>query len=114
MVRFGVAGWDYRDWWGRVYPARRPKGFDPLPYLASYFDTIEINSTFYGVGSPKSAAAWARRVEGNPQFRFTAKLWRRFTHERDRAWTPDEVTLTRSALAPLVEAGRLGCVLAQF
>ncbi len=114
VVRFGVAGWDYKDWRGRVYPAEPSRDFDPLPYLARYFDTIEINSTFYGAGSPRSAASWARRVHENPRFRFTAKLWRRFTHERDTAWSPGDVALARAALVPLAEAERLGCLLAQF
>jgi uncharacterized protein YecE (DUF72 family) len=114
VVRFGLAGWDYKDWRGRVYPLLVSRDFDPLGYLARYFDTIEVNSTFYGPGSPRSSASWARRVEANPRFRFTAKLWRRFTHERETAWTPDEVALMRSSLVPLAEAGRLGCVLAQF
>lgn len=114
MIRFGVAGWDYADWWGPVYPATRPRGFDPLAYLARYFDTIEINSTFYRPAPAKSAKSWARRVGHNQDFRFTAKLWQRFTHERDRAWSPDDVAVTRDGIAPLADAGRLGCVLAQF
>jgi uncharacterized protein YecE (DUF72 family) len=114
VIRFGVAGWDYKDWWGKVYPAIRPRGFDPLAYLTRYFDTIEINSTFYGPGSPKSAAAWAERVKDAPRFQFTAKLWRRFTHERDRAWSPEEVGQVKAAFEPLALAGRLGCVLVQF
>lgn len=114
MIRFGVAGWDYQDWWGTVYPATRPRGFDPLSFLSGYFDTIEINSTFYGAGSPRSSKSWARRIAGNPRFRFTAKLWQRFTHEREQAWTADEAGQVRSALDPLADAGRLGCLLAQF
>ncbi len=114
MIRFGVAGWDYKDWWGPVYPATRPKGFDPLAYLARYFDTIEINSTFYRPPTPKSATSWARRVEHNERFAFTAKLWRRFTHERDQAWTRDEVAAVCDGLAPLRDAGTLGCLLIQF
>ena len=50
----------------------------------------------------------------NPDFRFTAKLWRRFTHERDKAWSPAEVDGVLEGLKPLVDASRLGCVLAQF
>src|SRR6266850_2785842 len=114
MIRFGVAGWDYKDWWGPVYPATRPRGFDPLTYLSRYFDTIEINSSFYGVGSPKGAQGWARRVKENPRFQFTAKLWQRFTHERDKPWSLDDVEQVRASLAPLADAGKLGCVLAQF
>ena len=114
MIRFGVAGWDYQDWWGRVYPSSKPKGFDPLAHLARYFDTVEINSTFYRPPSARSASSWARRVARNPDFRFTAKLWQRFTHERETAWTQDEVDLTRAGLEPLADAGRLGSVLVQF
>jgi uncharacterized protein YecE (DUF72 family) len=47
MIRFGPAGWSYKDWAGIVYPSPAPKGFDPLEYIAGYFDTIEVNSTFY-------------------------------------------------------------------
>ena len=53
IVRFGPAGWDYPDWAGRVYPTPKPKGFDPLRYLAGYFGVIEINSTFYRPASAK-------------------------------------------------------------
>jgi uncharacterized protein YecE (DUF72 family) len=116
MIRFGIAGWDYDDWWGPVYPADR-KGkrvFDPLAYLSRYFDTIEINSTFYRPASAKSAASWVRRVEHNPNFRFTAKLYQRFTHQRHEAWTRPEVEEVQNGLAPLLEAGRLGCLLVQF
>ena len=114
MIRIGVAGWDYEDWWGRVYPAARPRGFDPLAYLARYFDTIEINSSFYRPASARAAAGWAKRVAHNHDFKFTAKLWQRFTHERDGAWSPGEVALAQEGLKPLAEAGKLGCLLAQF
>jgi len=116
MIRFGVAGWDYDDWWGPVYPADRKgkRSFDPLAYLARYFDTIEINSTFYRPPSERSAASWARRVTENPKFRFTAKLYQRFTHQRDEAWTTVEVDEVRRGFRPLLEADRLGCLLVQF
>ncbi len=114
MIRFGVAGWDYKDWWGPVYPATRPRGFDPLSYLSQYYDVIEVNSTFYGAGSPKAAADWVRRVSHSSRFQFTAKLWKRFTHDRETAWTGGEVDQVRASLEPIAQAGRLGCLLAQF
>ncbi len=114
MVRFGVAGWDYKDWWGVVYPPTKPRGFDPLAYLARYFDAIEINSTFYRPADPEAAARWSKRVAHNRNFKFTVKLWQRFTHQRDTAWSPREVSLVRKPLETLAEAGRLGCLLAQF
>ena len=114
MVRVGVAGWDYRDWWGVVYPLPKPRGFDPLTYLARYFDTIEINSTFYRPAAPKSAASWAARVTENPRFKFTAKLWQRFTHERDTPWAAADVQAVTTGMEPLADADRLGCLLLQF
>jgi uncharacterized protein YecE (DUF72 family) len=113
-IRFGPAGWDYPDWAGKVYPAPKPKGFDPLRYLSEYFDTIEINSTFYRPASAKTARSWVERVAGRPDFRFAAKLYRRFTHERTSAWSREEVDEVRSGLDPMAEAGKLGALLLQF
>lgn len=113
-VRYGPAGWTYRDWSGVVYPRPAPRGFDPLTFLASYFDTIEINSTFYRPVEPKVAAAWARRVEGNPRFRFTAKLSRRFTHERQASFSQAEVRRVRRGFEVLQDLDRLGAVVIQF
>jgi uncharacterized protein YecE (DUF72 family) len=53
-------------------------------------------------------------VADNPRFRFTAKLWKRFTHDREQAWSPADAEQVRAALAPIASAGRLGAVLAQF
>lgn len=114
-VRIGPAGWSYDDWAGPVYPDPKPRGFDPLGYLAGYVDTVEINSTFYRPASASAARSWLGRVEGNPRFRFTAKLWQRFTHEQAAgAWTPAEVREARVAFDALAAGGRLGAVLLQF
>jgi uncharacterized protein YecE (DUF72 family) len=114
MIRVGPAGWSYRDWEGIVYPRPRPREFDPLAFLSGFFDTIEINSTYYRPASADSAMSWAARVSDNRHFRFTTKLWKRFTHERDEAFTAGDVAIVRAALDPLQDAGRLGAVLLQF
>jgi uncharacterized protein YecE (DUF72 family) len=113
-VRFGPAGWDYPDWKGKVYPVPKPKGFDPLRYLADYFGTIEINSTFYRPATAQVARGWVQRVADHGNFRFTAKLYKRFTHERGTAWTREEVDAVREGLDPLADAGKLGALLLQF
>jgi hypothetical protein len=46
-VRLGPAGWSYKDWEGIVYPQKPGAKFDPCEYLARFFETIEINSSFY-------------------------------------------------------------------
>jgi uncharacterized protein YecE (DUF72 family) len=113
VIRFGPAGWDYPDWRGPVYPKPAPRGFDPLAHLARYFDVVEVNSTFYRPARPEVARAWCGRVADRPRFRFTAKLWRRLTHERE-AYGVEEVAAARAPLDALHEAGRLGAVLVQF
>jgi uncharacterized protein YecE (DUF72 family) len=111
-IRVGTAGWSYEDWNAIVYPERPPRGFDRLTMMASLFDTNEINSTFYRIPEPRMAENWARKVAHNPRFAFTAKLFRGFTHERESGEKDQEAF--SAAMAPLEDAGRLGCVLAQF
>ena len=114
MIRVGPAGWAYEDWNGIVYPKPRPRGFDPLTHLAAYFDTVEVNATFYRPATAETARKWVARVAENARFRFTAKAWQRFTHARDEALTRADVAAAREALDPLHDAGRLGAVLLQF
>ncbi|MDY7226072.1 DUF72 domain-containing protein [Hyalangium rubrum] len=114
MIRFGPAGWTYKDWAGVVYPKPCPKEFDPLVAIARLFTTIEINTSFYGPVTPKNAHLWLERTAFNPDFRFTAKLWQRFTHQRDEPWTAEDVRWTRVGLGIMHKAGRLGAVLVQF
>ena len=113
-VWIGPAGWSYEDWKGVVYPAGAGRRFDPLEYLARYFDVVEINSSFYRPPPATWTRSWARRVEGHPRFRFTAKLWRGFTHERDSPPSAADVTAFRDGIDPLAEEDRLLAVLVQF
>jgi len=113
MIRIGPAGWSYQDWEGIVYPPKKGSKFDPLVYLSEFFDTIELNNTFYRPPTPAMSKSWARRVQSNPRFKFTAKLYRNFTHARESLTEADEGAF-KNGLAPLVEAGRLGALLLQF
>ena len=129
MIRVGVAGWDYPDWEGIVFPAPAPRGFDRLGFLAGFVDIVELNVTFYRQPDPAAARSWVRRVAGQPAFRFTAKLYRALTHSgpspgarraRNAGDSPvtesleDAAAGYRTGIAPLHESGRLLAVLAQF
>jgi uncharacterized protein YecE (DUF72 family) len=113
VTRIGVAGWDYADWNGVVYPVWAGEGFDRLRYIADHVDVVEINSTFYRPASPATASSWLRRIEHRPTFTFTAKAHRSWTHEKN-ADLRSEIPATLGGLAPLLEAGRLGALLLQF
>jgi len=111
-ILIGPAGWSYDDWKGIVYPTSREPGFHEAAYLAQYFSTIEINTSFYRPLRPEVARVWVKKLAGRPGFRFTAKLFRGLTHER--RLERESVSAYRAGLDPLIDAGLLGCVLMQF
>jgi uncharacterized protein YecE (DUF72 family) len=126
QIRVGTAGWSYKDWEGVFYPpgmARRKE--HPLEYLAQCFDMVEVNTSFYGHIKPELAKLWARRVEAvNPEFVFTAKLHRSFTHSPLAVMEPtsaatirpsqQDESLAREGLDALASTGKLGALLIQF
>jgi uncharacterized protein YecE (DUF72 family) len=117
IVRVGPAGWSYPDWAGYVYPSRRPQGFHEAAYLAQFFDTIEINTSFYQPMRADHAAQWIGRVTANPRFVFTAKLWQRFTHDIRSISSGSalaEERQVRAGFDVLRAAKKLGAVLLQF
>lgn len=112
-LRIGPAGWSYTDWAGKVYPLRRPRGFSELGFIASLFNTVEVNTSFYRPVAPALAAGWLRKVP--PDFLFSVKLWQRFTHESaPPADVAAAVKTFRAGIDPLLRTGKLGALLAQF
>ena len=110
---FGVAGWSYQDWKGIVYPSEAPARFDELGYLVNYFDVIELNNTFYRIPESKMVESWVKRVQHNPRFRFTVKIYQGFTHEK-RPVQKEDLKKFLKILDPMMETQRLGALLAQF
>src|SRR5258705_417129 len=140
-LRIGTAGWNYPSgkgtWNGVFYPPSRgrPKGFDELTFYAEHFDTVEVNSTFYGQPRAEVSQAWASRTPS--RFEFSVKLYQKFTHPRlfkdrladglpdDAAREPGlldalaqstsaDIDAFRRGIDPLASSGRLGALLAQF
>ena len=111
-IRVGPAGWSYSDWSGYVYPSPRPKGFHEASYLAEFFDTIEINTSFYQPLRPDHAALWLERIAANTTFLFTAKHWQRFT--QDPSASAEDERAVRAGFDVLHKEGKLGAVLLQF
>jgi uncharacterized protein YecE (DUF72 family) len=111
-LRIGLAGWAYKDWAGIVYPRRLPRGFHQAGYLSEFFDTLEINTSFYQPPRPEICQRWLEQVNANPRFLFTAKLWKKFTHEQGA--TSEDERVVRAGFDVIRDAGKLGAVLLQF
>ena len=126
QVRIGTAGWSYKDWDGIFYPSGMQRSRQhPLEYLARFFDTTEINTSFYGPLKPELAKLWCRRVGAvNKNFVFTAKLYRAFTHSPSAVMEPtsaatirptdEDESRTREGLDAIAAEARLGALLVQF
>jgi uncharacterized protein YecE (DUF72 family) len=107
VIRLGVSGWSYDDWVGPIYPQDLAKR-DWLPFIAERVDTLEVNVTYYRVPGERTVRGW---VDRTPQgFQFAVKAHKSLTHERQ---TPDYAAFA-AGVAPLVDGGKLACVLAQF
>ncbi len=76
-VRIGVSGWQYAGWRGRFYPKGLPRQRE-MAYIASVFDTLEINGTFYSLQRPSSFGRWAEETPDG--FQFALKGSRYITH----------------------------------
>jgi uncharacterized protein YecE (DUF72 family) len=111
-ILVGTAGWSYPDWENLVYATGGAP--ERLRTIARYLDCVEINSSFYHPPTARATEAWVRALDEQPQFRFLAKAWQRFTHERSSRWTKAEYDLFTSGLQPLREGARLDGVLFQF
>ncbi|MCX7823163.1 MAG: DUF72 domain-containing protein [Syntrophobacterales bacterium] len=108
----GPAGWSYPDWKDTVFSGTRGK-VDALEFMSTYFDTIEINSTFYRVFPEGTVRAWTKRVRNDGSFLFTVKLYRGFTHDPSILTNSDRSLMVK-VLEILQETGLLGAALAQF
>jgi uncharacterized protein YecE (DUF72 family) len=141
-LRIGTSGWNYPSgrgtWNGIFYPPsrKRPKGFDELRFYADHFDTVEVNSTFYGQPRADACRSWVERTPAG--FEFSIKLYQKFTHPKmyrervsqslagvgasdapdivEALARPNDADLDefRSGIEPLAASGKLGAILAQF
>ncbi|MFC1988572.1 DUF72 domain-containing protein [Chloroflexota bacterium] len=120
-IYIGTSGWSYPrgegTWKGYFYPSGK---INELEYYSQFFNTVEVNSSFYHPPDPVYVQNWVRRTPDG--FLFTVKLWQKFTHPRmykdatgeDAVISLEDVDLFRRSLEPLGMADKLGALLAQF
>jgi uncharacterized protein YecE (DUF72 family) len=120
-IYIGTSGWSYPKgegtWKGYFYPSGK---INELEYYSQFFNTVEINSSFYRPPDPGYVYNWAKRVP--PGFLFAVKLWQKFTHPKmyqeatgeAAVISQKDVDIFNKCLEPLVESRKLGALLAQF
>ena len=108
---FGTSGWSYKEWVGPFY--KKPTKM--FSYYSRFFNTAEINSTFYRY--PSNAVIYGLNRFSPKDFIFSAKLPQLITHKKKL----DPEKKVRSylmrfldLLAPLKSRGKLGCILIQL
>ena len=120
-VCIGTSGWSYPKgegtWTGHFYPKGK---IVELEYYAQFFNTVEVNSSFYRPPDQNMVRNWVRRTP--PDFLFAVKLWQKFTHPKmykeaigeDAVVLQGDIDQFLNGLEPLIDAGKLGTLLAQF
>jgi uncharacterized protein YecE (DUF72 family) len=96
-----------------VYGGRSPPGPEALAFLSRHVDLLEVNVSHYRIPAPSTAASWLRATAARPGFRFTAKLWKGYTHGPETPTKADHEAML-AFLAALAADGRMLGVLAQF
>jgi uncharacterized protein YecE (DUF72 family) len=103
-------GFGYKPWQGTFYPDKLPKT-QQLPYYATRFNALEMDSTFYGTPRAGTVERW--RSVTPEEFRFCPKAPREITHDLRLA------TVTEPILAIFLDTmrllgDRLGPIVFQF
>lgn len=86
----GTSGWMYDHWEGVFYPSGLSKN-KWLEYYTKYFDTVEINNTFYHLPQAKTFKKWEASVPKT--FIFAIKANRFITHIKRLHQAKDSVRL---------------------
>jgi uncharacterized protein YecE (DUF72 family) len=76
-IYIGTSGWQYNHWWGNFYPKDLKKD-DWLSYYSGEFNSVEVNTSFYGAIKKKTYKKWLSEVPDD--FCFSIKANRYITH----------------------------------
>lgn len=109
LFHIGTMGWSYDFWVGNFYPPdTKPQDF--LVEYSKYFNTVEIDSTFYRIPYERTVKKW--RDQTPPDFLFSAKFPERITHEKMLRASKDDLEFFIRNISFLED--KLGPLLLQF
>jgi uncharacterized protein YecE (DUF72 family) len=77
-VLVGTSGYTYRHWWDGVFYPRTLPQKEWLEFYSQFFDTVELNVSFYRLPNRKTFEGWYQRTPGG--FLFSVKGSRFSTH----------------------------------
>jgi uncharacterized protein YecE (DUF72 family) len=109
-VRVGCSGWNYPSWKDEFYEGKPARAW--LRHYAQYFDTVEVNNTFYRLPLQTSVTRWVE--ETTPGFVFAVKASRYLTHVKRLTDLGSGIRRFYERLEPLVRSPKLGPVLWQL
>jgi uncharacterized protein YecE (DUF72 family) len=112
LVRIGCSGWNYAHWRNGVFYPPRLAPREWLRYYAQYFDTVELNTTFYRLPRQDAVARWV--AESPPDFVFAVKVSRYVTHVKRLLETEKHLPLLLDRIEPLLRSPKLGPLLWQL
>jgi uncharacterized protein YecE (DUF72 family) len=76
-IYIGTSGWHYKHWKGLFYPDKLPAR-EYMSHYLRYFQSVEINNSFYRLPSEATFSAWKGSVPDD--FVFAVKASRFITH----------------------------------
>jgi uncharacterized protein YecE (DUF72 family) len=108
MTKIGICAWADQalidD--GSFYPRRSMSADARLRYYARFFDTVEVNSSYYAIPAARNVLQWTERTP--PGFVFNVKAYALLTGHNPRPETlPDEVQDMVPAHAPRTHRGEI-------
>lgn len=108
-IHIGTSGFYYEHWVGSFYPRTLPKA-EWLPYYATLFKSVELNTTFYHLPKQHSLLHW---LEETPEdFVFSLKGYRPITHYKKLHGVHDELLRFLHLIKPM--KAKLGAILFQL
>jgi uncharacterized protein YecE (DUF72 family) len=109
MIFIGTSGYHYKHWKNKFYP-KNLKESEWLEYYSAFFNTVELNVTFYSTPSEKAFKTWHHEVPEN--FKYAVKGSRYITHVKKLKDVEESVDFFFSRVKLLEE--KLEIVLWQF
>ncbi|NPA11043.1 MAG: DUF72 domain-containing protein [Epsilonproteobacteria bacterium] len=110
MIYIGTSGYFYGNWVGGFYPPDLPKS-KFFEYYVNYFNTLELNSTFYRFPKESTIKSWRSKLKKLPDFKLSIKANKSITHY-DKLKPTQNLNMFLQTIKPL--DGMIGALLFQL